>query len=124
MWSLPAKVDLVVRPFLLGLHVHFPVSATSLSGYVAAACTVNVVQGGLLRWKRFRWGFFSLSFAPAFAVWFDLATGFFDRRGGSAFSCVAPGLIYGVDADEVKPEVPQLVKEPVELGLVGDVPGQ
>jgi hypothetical protein len=33
-------------------------------------------------------------------------------------------LIYGVDADEVNPEVLQLVKEPVELGLVGEVPGQ
>ena len=33
-------------------------------------------------------------------------------------------MIYGVDADEVNPEVPQLVEEPVELGLVGEVPGQ
>jgi hypothetical protein len=35
-----------------------------------------------------------------------------------------PSLIYGVDADEVYPEVPQLVEEPVELDLVGEVPGQ
>ena len=34
------------------------------------------------------------------------------------------GLIYGVDADEVDPEVPQLVEEPVELRLVGEGPGQ
>jgi hypothetical protein len=27
-------------------------------------------------------------------------------------------LIYGVDADEVNPEIPQAVEEPVELGLV------
>jgi len=33
-------------------------------------------------------------------------------------------LIYGVDADEVNPEVPQLVEEPVELGLVSEVPGE
>ena len=33
-------------------------------------------------------------------------------------------MIYWVDADEVNPEVPQLVEEPVELGLVGEVPGQ
>ena len=33
-------------------------------------------------------------------------------------------MIGGVDADEVDPEVPQLVEEPVELGLVGEVPGQ
>ena len=34
------------------------------------------------------------------------------------------GLIYGIDADEVNPEVPQSVEEPVQLGLVGEVPGQ
>ena len=34
------------------------------------------------------------------------------------------GLIYGVDADEVNPEVLQLVEEPVELGLVSEVPGE
>ena len=33
-------------------------------------------------------------------------------------------MICGVDADEVDPEVPQLVEEPVELGLVGEVPGE
>jgi len=33
-------------------------------------------------------------------------------------------LLYGVDADEVNPEVPQLVEEPVELGLVGEVPSE
>lgn len=33
-------------------------------------------------------------------------------------------MIYGVDADEVNPEVPQLVEEPVELGLVSEVPGE
>ena len=33
-------------------------------------------------------------------------------------------MIYGVDADEVDPEVPQLVEEPVELGLVGEVSGE
>ena len=63
--------------------------------------------------------------APAFAAWFELATGFFEgvRRIG-----IQPvwrrGLIHGVDADEVNPEVLQLVEEPVELGLVGEVPGQ
>ena len=34
------------------------------------------------------------------------------------------GLVYGVDADEVDAEVPQLVEETVELGLVGEVPGE
>ena len=33
-------------------------------------------------------------------------------------------MIDGVDADEVDPEVSQSVEEPVELGLVGEVPGQ
>ena len=33
-------------------------------------------------------------------------------------------LIYGVDADEAYPEVPQLVEETVELSLVGEVPGE
>ena len=33
-------------------------------------------------------------------------------------------MIDGVDADEVNPEVPQVVEEPVELGLVGEVPGE
>jgi len=33
-------------------------------------------------------------------------------------------LIYGVDADEVNPEVGQLAEEPVELGLVGEVSGE
>jgi len=34
------------------------------------------------------------------------------------------GLICGVDADEAYPEVPQLVEETVELGLVGEVTGE
>lgn len=34
-------------------------------------------QGGLLRWKG-SLGPLSLSLAPAFAVWFELATGFFE----------------------------------------------
>jgi len=40
-------------------------------------------QGGLLRWKG-SLGPLSLSLAPAFAVWFELATGFFEgvRRIG------------------------------------------
>jgi hypothetical protein len=40
-------------------------------------------QGGLLRWKGLL-GPLSLSLAPAFAVWFELATGFFEgvRRIG------------------------------------------
>jgi hypothetical protein len=84
-------------------------------------------QGGLLRWKG-SLGPLSLSLAPAFAVWFELATGFFEgvrRIGIHRHSAVwRRGLIYGVDADEVNPEVPQLVEEPVELGLVGEVPGQ
>ena len=33
-------------------------------------------------------------------------------------------MIYGVDADEVNPEVPQLLEEPVELGLISEVPGK
>ena len=33
-------------------------------------------------------------------------------------------MIYGVDADEAYPEVPQLVEETVELSLVGEVPGK
>jgi len=33
-------------------------------------------------------------------------------------------LIGGVDADEVDSEVPQPVEQPVELGLVGERPGQ
>jgi len=32
--------------------------------------------------------------------------------------------VNGIDADEVDPEVSQLVEEPVELGLVGEVPGE
>ena len=32
-------------------------------------------------------------------------------------------MVYGVDADEADAEVPQLVGEPVELGLVGERPG-
>jgi hypothetical protein len=40
-------------------------------------------QGGLLRWNG-SLGRLSLSLAPAFAVWFELATGFFEgvRRIG------------------------------------------
>jgi hypothetical protein len=40
-------------------------------------------QGGLLRWKG-SLGSLSLSLAPAFAVWFELATGFYEgvRRIG------------------------------------------
>ena len=33
-------------------------------------------------------------------------------------------MIDGVDADEVDPEVPELVQEAVELGLVGERPGE
>jgi hypothetical protein len=33
-------------------------------------------------------------------------------------------VIGGVDADEVDSEVPQPVEQPVELGLVGERPGQ
>ena len=74
------------------------------------------------------WGFAGarwLSFAPVFAVWFELAAGLSEgvRRIGH-WAVWRRGVIYGVDADEVDPEVPQLVEEPVELGLVGEVPSE
>jgi hypothetical protein len=49
----------------------------------------------------------SLSPAPAFVVWFELATGSFEgvRRIGIQLVW-SRGLVCGVDADEVNPEIP------------------